>query len=414
MPAASGFLRGYEAEMRTYTDAPDVYHQASAYAVLGGLLSRKRTQVRLDSGMPARWTNLWVILIGDSGDSRKSTALSMAAEVLLKLDSDIMAPSDGSPEGFIQFLIRRHQLHKGNASGIIVSSEFSAMLAGFQRSYSNAFKEILMEMYDSPTLWKKALSKVDWELPTPRVSMLGAIATELLPSLSDHRDWQGGFFSRALMVPARRTRLLSNPKSAEDAVFVRHAAHLSKLLACVRAARKKADYPRMGYTDRAAKFVRENLKPPPEDPILKLTLSRATVHLMKVACLEQLDEDPEATCIDLGPVQRALTFINYWWSAVPDLIDECYTRSNSDFEGDRLAKRVYRYIIKRAGYNVGVPYSELLRGAGLAADPMRRAVTSLQEAKMLKVEQPEVSDGAEAGDMLLIALPVHGTDVNHL
>lgn len=389
--ANSSFLRAYEAEMGTFTDAPDIYHRASACAIFGALLTRYKYRVVLNTGVPPRWTNLWVLLVGDSGNSRKSTALGMANEVLMRVDEAMLAPTDGSPEGFLQFLVRRHNAELNNASCVLVSSEFANMLASMRKSYAEQTKTLLMELYDVLPVYKRALAKQQWEIPRPRVSLFGAIATELLPSMSDQNDWLGGFFSRCLFIPATRTRTLEVPKSPEDKCYQKHADALWKCLRYFREAQRKAKRPRFDYHPDALKVVRQ-LPKLPQEPNLSNSLSRGHVHLMKLAAVEQVDEDPTATLIGKAATERAMDLIMYWWEHVPDLVDECFVRNREDFEGDRLAKRIYRYLLKRVGPGKPVEYAEVMRAVALSSDHMRKAVLSLYEAGMVEQQHNEELD----------------------
>ena len=381
----SHFLARYQAEMHKYTDAPDIFHQAIAYGVMGSLLTRYLYRAVLEGGVPPRWTNLWVLLVGDSADSRKSTCVSMGNEVLMRVDSSMVAPSDGSPEGFLSHLIKQHKAQKNNAATVLVSSEFSTLLTLFDRSYAASFKPLLLDFYDVPPLWKKALTRNEFEIPQPRVSLVGGIAIELLPRLSKQEDWLGGFFSRCLLVHGQRTRHEKRSATPPDSLFDSLADSLWSCLKLWRASSKARGRPRLTYSKAALK-VADQLPPPPDEPNLRICLGRSSVHLMKLAAIEQIDEDPTAREIGAGATERAMGFIRYWLDTVPAVIDECFSRGREDLEGDRLPKRIYRYVLKRAGDNKYMSYREVMRACVLSSDHMRRAINSLKDAGLLEEE----------------------------
>ena len=208
----SCFLRDYEKSMVRFTDAAPLFHTFSAITIFGALLTRYKYRVVLEGGVPPRWTNLWTVIVSGSG-TRKSTAVRMAEEILMRVDSSLLAPSDGSPEGFLTHMSRRHREMPNNSSTFFVSPEFSLMLMQFQRTYSSAMKPLLMDLYDVPPMFKRKLAKAEFEIPKPRVSILGAIATELMPNLTDQMDWLGGFFSRTMLVTGKSDMHLKFPKT---------------------------------------------------------------------------------------------------------------------------------------------------------------------------------------------------------
>lgn len=390
----SEFLRKYEASMAKFTDACPYYHTASAYAVTGALLSRVKYRCVLEGGVPPLWTNLWVLLVGDSG-SFKSTAARMAQDVMMEVEPELLGPHDGSPEGFLADLVKKERLLKGNAATVLIQPEFSTTLAQFQRSYSTSMKPLLMDFYDVPNVFKKVLAKSEFVIPKPRVSMLGAIAIELLPAYTEQEDWLGGFFSRTLLISGKPTNNLLRAGSPSDAVVAGHASALRNVLKVWRNTQFKRGRPRFDYDVAGAKAARQ-LPDAPEEPNLKLSLTRAGVHLMKCAAIEQIDEDPEAKAIGKAAVERALGLIMHWWQTVPEIIDECYARGRGEFEGDRMHKRIHRYLLKQQDSNGGhaVPWTEVMQNCALHKRYMNEAIDSLRDAGLVESGVDEETQAA--------------------
>lgn len=389
------FLRDYERAMKLYTDASPIFHTASALTIFGALLTRHYYRVVLEGGVPPRWTNLWTVIVSGSG-TRKSTAVRMAEEILMKVDGSLLAPSDGSPEGFLTHMSRRHREQANNSSTFFVSPEFSLMLMQFQRTYSSAMKPLLMDLYDVPPVFKRKLAKAEFEIPKPRVSILGAIATELMPNLTDQMDWLGGFFSRCMLITGKKEHSLKFPKTPSDAEYLKHSDALFECLSAWRKNQKKLGRPRMDYSD-AGRKVAEKLPDPPDEPTLQNSLSRASVHLIKCAAIEQIDEDPYAKAIGPAATKRALEFVMHWWNGVPEIIDTCFSRSRQDFEGDRLPKRINKYIESSGGL---VLYSQAMVHCALDSRKMSDAIRSLQEAGLAEMVTAEDLGDAALGDEL--------------
>lgn len=385
---ASCFLRAYERSMSDYTDAAPIFHTASAVTVFGALLTRYKYRVVLEGGVPPRWSNLWTVIVAGSGQ-RKSTAVRMAEEVLMRVDSSLLAPSDGSPEGFLSHMSRRHRESTNNSSTFFVSPEFSMMLMQFQRSYSSVMKPLLMDLYDVPPIFKRNLAKSSFEIPQPRVSILGAIATELMPSLTTQDDWLGGFFSRCMLITGEPVKKMKFAKTPPDEVYKEHADALFECLKAWRSKQKTlgigSKRPFMNYSSAGLKEA-SKLPDAPDEPTLQNSLSRASVHLMKCAVVEQIDEDPYATSIGPAATKRALEYVMKWWDGIPELIDTCFSRGRQDFEGDRLPKRVAKYVQTSGGL---VTYAQAMMHCALDSRKMSDAIRSLQEAGLVQMVSAE-------------------------
>jgi len=376
------FLREYERSMGQHTDAPSIFHPACSYSIFGALLTRRKYRCVLAGGVPPRWTNLWMLLVGDSGESRKTTCISMAHEVMRRVDETIDAPTDGSPEGLLGWLSKRHQQEENNASGIIVAGEFALMLTQYERSYAIAMKPLLMELFDVPAIKKRALAKSEFVIPQPRISMLGGVAIELLPTMSTAEDWLGGFFSRCMLIHGVKDRHEKRGGTPTEGEYLKHADNLHGVMRRWRNSQLKLKRPLFDY-DEGALTVVDKLPKPPDEPNLKMSLARASVHLHKLAAIEQIDENPESKFIGKKATQRALDYImDAWWKRVPEVIDECFARGRGDFEGDRLAKRIHRYVIRHGGE---CSWAEVMRGCALKSDEVRKAITSLEDAQMVKL-----------------------------
>lgn len=399
--AKSHFLRAYETSMAQFTDAPAVYHRASAYGIFGALLTRWRYRCILEGGVPPRWTNLWILLVGDSGENRKSTAVRMASDVLHEIDQELVAPNDGSPEGFLQNLVKKERALKGNATTFVEAPEFATLLAQFTRSYSLSLKPLLMDFYDVPHTFKRQLAKQEFIIPHPRVSMLGAIATELLAPYTSQDDWLGGFFSRTMLIDADRTRTLKRAGTPGDSVVAKHAFNLKGALRLWFNTQKATKRRRFDFSKDAVKVL-EAMPQAPDETTLKLSLTRAGVHLMKCAAIEQIDEDPTALEIGRAATERASELVLHWWNRLPKVIEQCYSHGRQDFEGDRLSKRIFRYVEKFGAETKDnrVSYRDVMRGCGIHSEAVSKAVTSLIEAGMLEKNFDESTDS-----MWLTAVP---------
>lgn len=375
---ASGFLRSFESEMAKYTDATPIFHRACAATVFGALLTRQEYRCTVAGGAKPKWLNLWTILIGDSARSHKSTAIDMASEVLTRVDQNLWAPDSGSPEGFLHDLKDRGM----DPSLIIVRSEFSTLLQHFQKSYANDFKSTLMDFYDVPLIHKKRLAKSTFIVNSPRVSLLGGIATELMPSLTRPADWQGGFFNRCMIVGGEKVKHFALERTVPPRVYDRVGERLLGMLEDWREFQKGRDWPTMTFSPDAEAILKK-VPEPPDEPNVGLALGRAGAHLKKLAAIEQIDEDIYSKIIKGPAVRRAFEFLMAWWEGLPDIVDACCARGREDLEGDRLEKRIHRYVLKKGGHST---VREVLRNCALKTKNLNEALSALQESGLITLE----------------------------
>lgn len=400
----SEFLRRYETSMSTFTDAPTVFHTASAVCIFGALLTRHKYRCRLQGGVPARWTNIWVVLEGATGGPKKSTAVNMAADILRRVDESIEGPNDGSPEGFMRQMHRMDQSQPGNATSIFIVEEFATLLSNMQKTYAQALKHLLTNLYDGPPKYLCILAKQQYEIRNPRVSLLGGVATELLPGMTVSMDWLGGFLNRALIIHGEAGKELPRGLTPTEKVMAGHADNLFECLRYWRNAQVRRKRPLYDFDAKALKLAL-SLPKSHDDQVLNSMMVRSRVHLMKVAAVEQIDEDPEAPAIGVKAVERSMKLIAYWQKTLPDLVHTCFVRGREDFEGDRLPKRILRYL--KSAPKKEACWPAVMKSCALSVDHMWKAVQALIDSGEVKVdERGEGTDSTDKSQTFLVHVGV--------
>lgn len=391
---SSNFLRAYVTEMSKHTDAPEIFHVGAAYTVAAAQLTRKQYRVILD-GVPPRWVNLWTILTGDSGHSRKTTCVEMANALLLRVDPGQRAPDDGSPEGFLQDLMERQRdPNGGGPNTLLVLPELVYWLGAMDKQYARSFKGMLTQLYDTQPVFKRRLASKVFTLEHPRVSMLGGIAFEAVPTMTTTQDWLAGFMGRAMVIYATSTRSLPAPSTPSDEAYDGLAKSLRDTLSVWKktrsGARKKAreagsrDFV-MPFEDTAKKEMYD-VPPLPTDGNLRIALGRAPLFLQKLSAVEQVMEDPTSEVIQKSAVLRAKKLWHYWYDGMPALLDLVYARGDEDFAGDRLPRRTLRFITASGG---SVRYDVAMRGVALDHSLFAKAIETLVAANLIVREKTE-------------------------
>ncbi len=378
----STFLRPYVAEMSRHTDAPEIFHHACALGLFGSLLSRQSHRCLIDEGVSGRWTNMWILLVGDSGHDRKTTAIGFSEQILNLIDPTLRGPDDMSPEGLLSFFKTR-DLTEQNASAVFYQDEFVNLLIQMKRQYSAGLRPMMLKFYDVPSTFKRQLKKEEVKISNPRASIIGGIPSEMLAQYGQPEDWAGGFFNRFIFVQGKKSREQREAPRVSQAIYDKHAMNLGTTLSAWEQNMAGEDNLKLNFTKQAA-AIRYDVNFASEEPHLNTMLARAQTHLAKIAAIEQIDEDPESRSIGTGAVERALVFLNHWASTIPMIVSHCRTHGREDFEGDRMPKMILRYLSRCAE---PVPESKLLEHCGMNERFLFEALRNLQRTNKVHVVQ---------------------------
>jgi hypothetical protein len=177
---------------RYSTDAPTNYAEVTAVQVLGHCLGHDvihRIQPH------AIYHNFYVLLIGDSTLSRKTTTQMLFKQILPKR---LWLPNEGSPEAFLEILSNQND-------GFQWMGEFSKLLKGIkQGSYTSTFAEFYNDLYDCQSFERKLRSKKDdvneFHIEKPYISVNSTITPVVLKQFFNREMAEGGLAPRFLMV----------------------------------------------------------------------------------------------------------------------------------------------------------------------------------------------------------------------
>lgn len=175
-------------------DAATQYHQGGAFIILSSLLAGN---VSLPTAFGRIVPNLWFMILADTTLTRKSTAMDIATDLLIEVDSDVVMATDGSIEGLMQGLSTR----PGRPS-IFLRDEFSGLLEQItKKDYYAGMAEVLTKLYDGK-LQKRMLRKETIEVRDPvLIVFAGGIRTRVQQLLKfDHIS--SGFIPRFLFLTA--------------------------------------------------------------------------------------------------------------------------------------------------------------------------------------------------------------------
>ncbi len=205
------FVRDYLEYAAKRTDASHAYHEAAGLALLALATPNVRAHLApYPYGLP---TNLYLLLVGDSTRSRKSTAINLATDV-----ADASIPRSRiadafSPEAFVETLAARP-----HNSTLWAPDEFGETLVKLRSSkYMAGLQGLLLTVYGGSDYEYRRHSKrvkggdkvedVDF-IKSPNLSILGATTPAIFETLTD-ADVTSGLLPRFAVVmptdqPARK------------------------------------------------------------------------------------------------------------------------------------------------------------------------------------------------------------------
>lgn len=201
--------------------------ESDPVALLGMLLATfgalaGRTKVIYQGALQA--PNLFVVLVGDTNEGRKGTALSIVRSVFDAANPDwkrIQVVGLGSGEGLIGYFVRENE--KAEAAGrrpehraLVIESEYGRLLRVMNREGST-LSPILRDAWDGAAMGRflaREGAMVAWH----HVGLIGHITpTELKRKLNDD-DAANGYGNRHLWLPVRRLKLIAHPLNPQPYV----------------------------------------------------------------------------------------------------------------------------------------------------------------------------------------------------
>ena len=184
------------------TDAAHDYHEAAALILLASATPNVRAPLaQYTDGLP---TNLYVLAVGDSTSSRKSTAKNIARDLQYRVIPDSLLADQSSPEAFIEQLASR----SGGPSTWFVD-EMGEMIEKLHHAkYMAGLRGLLLQAYDGGAYhYQRSTKRSKVGTPIPDVllvermhlSILGAATPAVFETLTG-RDVETGFLGRFSVV----------------------------------------------------------------------------------------------------------------------------------------------------------------------------------------------------------------------
>ena len=200
--ALTNWLAAY-LEYADNTESPISYHTWCGLGVVAGALQRK---VYLHWGHEIIYPNLYTVLIGPSGRTRKGTALGIAKSILKQVPGVTVAPESSSGKQSTILVMKRAGLDfvdptdnktKRHCSVTAFSEELSVFLGQGDIAYLSS----LTDWYDSKDDWEyETVGRGKDSIKGVCLNLVGGTAPDWIQSMIPHEAVGGGFTSRVIFI----------------------------------------------------------------------------------------------------------------------------------------------------------------------------------------------------------------------
>lgn len=315
--AIYGWLRDYVDLMLPTTEAPAAFHVGVGLTLAGATLGR---HVGARYGADPLYANLYTLLVGRSGKSRKDTSIKRGTRLLTEslpdgstnrtINSEVKVRTDiGSAEGLIQTL-------QAHANTLLYISEFSKLMGNARRKATTTIIPLMIEAFDTPMVLESVTKNNALEAKFPYLSLLAATQPDILANLMQDEDIHSGFANRFLYVCGDGTGPMPLPpaldKRKAGAVYARLYDHIrtyaeGELLEITPAGQAL-------WNDWYIRDYRSEGATPEEDAMGV----RHAVLIQKVALIHAVGEG--ARQIDVPHLEAAIALIEWMWTHVRVLL----------------------------------------------------------------------------------------------
>lgn len=355
---------------KTLGDAAWQYHEAGVFIVLSSLLS---SSVRLPTSFGTITPNLWLLILADTTLTRKTTAMDIAMDMILDIDSDCVLATDGSIEGLLTSLSTRP-----SRASIFLRDEFSGLLEMMtRRDYYSGMAETLTKLYDGK-FQKRVLRKEIIEIRDPiLIVYAGGIRTRIY-ELLNYGYITSGFIPRFMFVAAdsdiSRLKPLGPPTDAStagrDALLTKFRNLYDHFTAeqTIKMGEREITVPKkwdaeltpeawVRYNKFEADMLQVGLDSDRAD-LMTPTMDRLAKSGLKMAILLAATRGEHTVVVNEQDIVRAFYYIERWSPFTLDLIHNIGKTMS-----ERQLERVHRSITQQPG----ITRSQLMQNHHLTA-----------------------------------------------
>ena len=377
------------------TDAPRQYHEAAAFFVLSSLLAGR---VTLESSIGTIGLNLWIMILGNTTLTRKTTSMQLALRLVESVDEDVMlATEEGSIEGILDSLSTRPK-----RPSVFYRDEIAGMLKGMARKdYLAGMLETFTKLYDGNTV-KRLLRKLQLTVHDPVFLIFGGGIKDAILANVTSEHVTSGFLPRFLFISGKsdvtkirpigvKTVASQDVENMLHAELVRYHATYAGTIQ-VEAGGQLITVPRHivaeatedaweAFNSFQKELARYASGAHNSDHLLP-TFERTAISAMKMATLiAATRQEPSITdriTVEAEDVEHALGYVQKWLPYTIELIDGVGRSAQ-----EQIIEEIHEFVIR----NQGVVKSMLMRRFRLTAFDYKIIMETMTARGLLRIER---------------------------
>ena len=361
-----GFIKEYVDYAEPLSEAPIQFHMANAFVIIAASCKRN---IYLPFGAMNIYPNIYVLVIGKSGITRKTTAMYLAQHILNRVDSNSIFTSTMSLEGFYQELLQY-------PNKVCFYSEFKAFIENCSKKYGQGLVTEFTRLWDCPDSFRINLKNLEEKniVTNPSLSFISSTTFDWL-HLSEV-DITGGFFGRFLPIVAsdKREKYIAIPPKRDE-------AKISGLIDWVhKISESKGEFSINTEAEDMIKKIYvevwEDLDRLPNNNLFHSFWSRIQTNMLKLAMIRNISKKEPTLILDKDSI--------VWSHAVmKNHIVEYYRYIMGKVaftEGMKLENKILEKLDEVKGK--GISRSELLRYAKTDSKRFNDAVNTLIDKEL--------------------------------
>ncbi len=377
-----GFLRSYLDLLGGRNETSSLFHLATALTVLGGGLARK---VYVRHGERRVYPNCFTLVVGNSGISRKSSALSPGKRVFSNSGTGDTMPDNFSEEALAEILKEAPVL------GII--SEFKTLVMNAGKNYAGGLISRLTDLFDMPAELSFAFKKnakrkgegCKVVVPDPTLSLIAATTEDYFAV--DDADVAGGFVGRFLVFAHQEeTPVIPWPAPIPKEAFVHLGAMLRERAENGCGELELTAEAKDAFSDIYRRFRKEASEAPDRSAAMDSFRSRAGLFVLKLSLIFAVSENPHAKVIEKTHITRAELLVKQCTEGHARLISRICT---SKWEKDR--KKAQDFIAARSETSM----RDIYRHLGVDVQTAGRIVDTLEASGLVHSRMEKAANGKE-------------------
>jgi hypothetical protein len=336
--AFRGVFEVYIEAVKGRNEVCDAYHFAILKSVIGSIIGRG---AYLYTGSRI-YPNFYTCLIGMTGISRKTTALSMGRDVLQRIDPNVITFNGlATPEGLIAKLTVPNEDDDDDEKfpdptlqpridatseyegfrALVGLSEYAALLKKAKKSSSDGLIQVLTDAFDCPPSLDNPTRHSPLKAVNPCVSIVALSTQSWLEESLNLEDIRGGFANRFCYYTHELTPPIPSPTQPDENL-------LGTLIETVHKIREyyQKRHIEFNFDDETSEFVDnwygENRQAilAEKNELVRDTMQRLDSNARKLALLYAiLENGADDNQIHLVHFETALEVATYWKDAMQEI-----------------------------------------------------------------------------------------------